>query len=208
MVPLNFPSKQGTQTSLPSCVLMRFVCTHAPGTPYASSALDKNGAAYFAQQTKWIHKRTSTLLSAHAFCVLMRRVGQNRIYTPYLTVYLVISLQKIPYTHRIYMVLSNPTYAFCVLVCVGGGGRCGCGCGCGCGCAFRVTTHLAPLFPSAHKNLRAWLQSRPLHGKPLEPRGHVILLHWQQQPIAPKLLCPGRPSCMCTLPMSVHRLGG
>jgi len=37
------------------------------------------------------------------------RVGQNRIYTPYMTVYLVISLPKIPYLHRIYMVLANNT---------------------------------------------------------------------------------------------------
>jgi len=36
------------------------------------------------------------------------RVGQNRIYTPYMTVYIVISLPKIPYIHRIYMVLANP----------------------------------------------------------------------------------------------------
>ena len=41
----------------------------------------------------------------------MRRVGQNHIYTPYMTVYLVISLSKIRYIHRIYMVLANPTYA-------------------------------------------------------------------------------------------------
>ena len=38
-----------------------------------------------------------------------RRVGQDRIYTPYVTVYLVILLPKIPYIHRIYMVLANPT---------------------------------------------------------------------------------------------------
>jgi len=38
------------------------------------------------------------------------RVGQNRIYTPYMTVYLVIFLPKIPYIHRIYMVLANPKY--------------------------------------------------------------------------------------------------
>ena len=38
------------------------------------------------------------------------RVGQNRIYTPYLTVYLVNCLPKIPYTHRIYTVLANHTY--------------------------------------------------------------------------------------------------
>ena len=34
------------------------------------------------------------------------RVGLKRIYTPYMTVCLVISLPKIPY---IYMVLANPT---------------------------------------------------------------------------------------------------
>jgi hypothetical protein len=31
------------------------------------------------------------------------RVGQNRIYTPYMTVYLMISLQKIPYIHTVYI---------------------------------------------------------------------------------------------------------
>jgi hypothetical protein len=41
---------------------------------------------------------------------LIPRVGQNRIYTPYMTVYLVISLPKLPYIHRIYMVLANPTH--------------------------------------------------------------------------------------------------
>jgi len=40
----------------------------------------------------------------------MSRVGQNHIYTPYMTVYLVISLPKIPYIHRTYMVLANPTH--------------------------------------------------------------------------------------------------
>jgi hypothetical protein len=35
------------------------------------------------------------------------RVGQDRIYTPYMTVYLVNFLPKIPYIHRIYMVLAN-----------------------------------------------------------------------------------------------------
>ena len=37
------------------------------------------------------------------------RVGQNRIYTPYMTVYLVVFLPKMPYIHCIYMVLANPT---------------------------------------------------------------------------------------------------
>jgi hypothetical protein len=43
-------------------------------------------------------------------CVDICRVGQDRVYTPYVTVYLVIFLPKIPYTHRIYMVLANPRY--------------------------------------------------------------------------------------------------
>jgi hypothetical protein len=38
------------------------------------------------------------------------RVGQNRIYTPYMTIYLMISLPKIPYIHRIYMVLASPRH--------------------------------------------------------------------------------------------------
>jgi len=44
----------------------------------------------------------------------MNRVGQNRIYTPYMTVYLMASLPNIPYIQRIYMVLANPTYESCV----------------------------------------------------------------------------------------------
>jgi len=37
------------------------------------------------------------------------RVGQNRIFAPYMTVYLVKSLPKMLYVHRMYMVLANPT---------------------------------------------------------------------------------------------------
>jgi len=43
-----------------------------------------------------------------ARCYFFSRVGQNRIYTYIYTVYLVISKPKIPYVHRIYMVLANP----------------------------------------------------------------------------------------------------
>ena len=38
------------------------------------------------------------------------RVGQDRIYTYVYTVYLVILKPKIPYIHRILMVLANPTH--------------------------------------------------------------------------------------------------
>jgi hypothetical protein len=43
-------------------------------------------------------------------CMLMCRVGQHRIYTPCMSVYLVIYLPKVPYMHHIYMVLANPTH--------------------------------------------------------------------------------------------------
>ena len=38
------------------------------------------------------------------------RVGQKRIYTLYMTIYKVILLPRIKYTHRIFMVLANPIY--------------------------------------------------------------------------------------------------
>jgi len=41
---------------------------------------------------------------------LKHRVGQNRMYTLYMTVYFMKSVPKIPYIHRIYMVLANPTH--------------------------------------------------------------------------------------------------
>ena len=40
--------------------------------------------------------------------VLVCRVGQTHIYTPYITVYLVISLPKISYIHHVHMALDNP----------------------------------------------------------------------------------------------------
>jgi hypothetical protein len=52
------------------------------------------------------HKLQSDKVCTHNMC----RVGQNRIYTLYMIVYLVISLPKIPYIHRIYMVLANPKH--------------------------------------------------------------------------------------------------
>ena len=39
--------------------------------------------------------------------IYMNKVGQNRIYKPYLIVCLVISPPKIPYTHRVHMVLAS-----------------------------------------------------------------------------------------------------
>jgi len=53
--------------------------------------------------------------------VCIRRVSQNRIYTPYMAVCMVISLPKIPYIHRIFMVLANPTtyIVYCIWYSIG-----------------------------------------------------------------------------------------
>jgi hypothetical protein len=40
------------------------------------------------------------------------RVGQNRLYTPHMAVYLVVLLQTMPYIHRICMVLAKPAYVW------------------------------------------------------------------------------------------------
>ena len=69
------------------------------------------------------HCLTQHLL--HLCC--MSRVGQNRIYTPYMTVYLMISLPKIPYIHRIYMVLANPMYEHSAFSDLGWAGGLNCG---------------------------------------------------------------------------------
>ena len=45
---------------------------------------------------------TPMLAETIFFSIPRHRVGQNRIYTPYMTVYMVISLPKIPCIHRIY----------------------------------------------------------------------------------------------------------
>jgi len=50
-------------------------------------------------------KRLWNIDRRYVFIGLARTVY---IYTPYMTVHLVIFLPKIPYVHRIYMVLANP----------------------------------------------------------------------------------------------------
>ena len=51
-------------------------------------------------------RQTQTYDCRVELCVGLART----VYTPYVTVYLVISLPKIPYMHRIYMVLANSNY--------------------------------------------------------------------------------------------------
>ena len=66
-----------------------------------------------------IHLMSIHLMSIHWWIELartlhIRRVGQNRIYTPYMTVCMVIPLLKIPYVHRIYVQIygSGPPYIY------------------------------------------------------------------------------------------------
>jgi hypothetical protein len=76
---------------LKSCVASTMTCGHRM---HVSHALMYSPPPNLSRQ-----KHTK-----HITC----RVGQNLVYTPYMTVYLMISLPTIPYIHRIYMVLANP----------------------------------------------------------------------------------------------------
>ena len=56
----------------------------------------------------WLQR---TLVSLAWSLSVMHMVGQNRVHTPYMAGILVISLPKIPYVHRIYVILANPSIA-------------------------------------------------------------------------------------------------
>ena len=47
------------------------------------------------------------IMCTRGIIIHMARVGRKRMYAPHKTVYLVISLPKTPYLHRIYMVMAN-----------------------------------------------------------------------------------------------------
>lgn len=51
-----------------------------------------------------------TLMSQLLVC----RVGQNRVFKLYMTVYSVISLLRIPYIHHTYMAWANPNFVWCL----------------------------------------------------------------------------------------------
>ena len=113
----------------------------------------------------------------------MYRVGHNRIYAPYMTVYLVISLPKVPYIHRIY-IWSWPTLlmfgleAAGLIVFI-------CRVGQNCICTPYMTAHLAislPKVPYIHRiymvlaYLYLFVVLRPIsqRGCPISKRGCPI----------------------------------
>jgi len=57
-------------------------------------------------KSSWNYAHMDTQI--HVACTA-NRVGLARtVYAPYMTLYLVVSLPKIPYIHCIYLVLANP----------------------------------------------------------------------------------------------------
>jgi hypothetical protein len=97
------------EASRPSWILVhQFVTSMWESGVYQASPLLISTFLY-----QWSTSGTATWCQYYVF-----RVGQNRIYTPYMTVYFVISLPKSPYIHRIYMVLVNPIYVVYALYCV------------------------------------------------------------------------------------------
>ena len=85
--------------------------------PVAIKAVCLHRCVNCARTSTHRHIRTHKQHFAHLVlctggCEVLK-VGHNRIYAPYITVYLVISLPKIPYIHRMYMVLANPRSLRC-----------------------------------------------------------------------------------------------
>ena len=62
------------------------------------------------------HTHTLTHTHKHVCTEHVCRVGQNRIYTPYMTVYLVISLPKIPCILIIYYICGSGQPYMCVII--------------------------------------------------------------------------------------------
>jgi len=83
----------------------KFAC-HGPCLPSQANLAPKHDA---------VHPRSTVVTPLakvhHPLFPFMSRVGQNRIYAPYMTVYLVVSLPKTPYIHIIFMVLAKPSHA-------------------------------------------------------------------------------------------------
>jgi len=79
-----------------------------PVSPAATG--DPHGTCFGLARTVYIY----IYAQLRFLCSLahMHRVGQNRIYTPHVTVYLVFFLPELPYIHRIYMYGFGPPYTF------------------------------------------------------------------------------------------------
>jgi len=59
----------------------------------------------------WQKQKSTDHSDRTQYVTFMHRVGQNRIYTSYMTVYVMIPLPKKTNVHRICMVLANPIHA-------------------------------------------------------------------------------------------------
>jgi len=81
------------------------------------ASFPKGEQLWLAGEVVWEVGALCTILQAHKAAAYehmvskkhVAQVGQDRIFTPYMTVHLAIPLPKILYIHRIYMVLAKPT---------------------------------------------------------------------------------------------------
>ena len=82
------PTRSLPLIACPCCCLV--MCTSS----------DRRSSTVKEPACKWAHNRESLSACASPMC----RVGQSRLITPYMTVYLVNPLLKLPYVHRIYII--------------------------------------------------------------------------------------------------------
>jgi hypothetical protein len=89
------------------CVCVCVCVKHARGDCCAI-AVDAVRSRLVAAQNKGVAVFSEYGRAQACAIRLMYRVGLDRIHTPYMTAFLVTSLPKTPYIHRLYMVLENP----------------------------------------------------------------------------------------------------
>ena len=91
------------------------ICANRFNFPFQRSGRDADGrrsGPRHEHREPCKNRRPESACAVPGMCT--PRVGQNRTSAPYMTVYSVISLPKIPYIHRIHMVLANPIYIRCM----------------------------------------------------------------------------------------------
>ena len=89
------------------------ICANRFNFPFQRSGRDADGrrsGPRHEHREPCKNRRPESACAVPGMCT--PRVGQNRTSAPYMTVYSVISLPKIPYIHRIHMVLANPLYIY------------------------------------------------------------------------------------------------
>ena len=105
LTPPHYDAWRSAQTAANLQLVSR--CIRRTGYDRASVSKRAHNSSICKSSGSW---RLPTVAAALHVVSNLSLVGQNRIFTPCMTVYMVISLPKIPYIHCTCMVLANPRH--------------------------------------------------------------------------------------------------